>query len=97
MGEDGPEAIMPLKRGSDGKLGVASTEGRSKVTVNVINNSNTPSNINRKTGSDGEPIIEVLIGEVESSIANNIAKGNGQIPQVIEGTYGLNRAAGSYR
>jgi len=97
MGEDGPEAIMPLKRGSDGKLGVASTEGRSKVTVNVINNSNTPSNINRKTGSDGEPIIEVLIGEVESSIANNIAKGNGQIPQVMEGTYGLNRATGSYR
>ena len=34
MGEAGPEAIMPLKRGADGKLGVASA-GASGVTVNV--------------------------------------------------------------
>jgi lambda family phage tail tape measure protein len=34
MGEAGPEAIMPLKRGADGKLGVASAGG-SGVTVNV--------------------------------------------------------------
>jgi lambda family phage tail tape measure protein len=34
MGEAGPEAIMPLKRGSDGKLGVAGGGGTS-VVVNV--------------------------------------------------------------
>jgi phage-related minor tail protein len=34
MGEAGPEAIMPLKRGADGKLGVAGGGGTS-VTVNV--------------------------------------------------------------
>jgi lambda family phage tail tape measure protein len=34
MGEAGPEAIMPLKRGADGKLGVTSAGG-SNVTVNV--------------------------------------------------------------
>lgn len=33
MGEAGPEAIMPLKRGKDGKLGVAS-EGGGTTTVN---------------------------------------------------------------
>jgi lambda family phage tail tape measure protein len=33
MGEAGPEAIMPLKRGKDGKLGVAS-EGNGTTTVN---------------------------------------------------------------
>jgi phage-related minor tail protein len=33
MGEAGPEAIMPLKRGKNGKLGVAS-EGGGNVTVN---------------------------------------------------------------
>jgi hypothetical protein len=38
MGEAGPEAIMPLKRGSDGKLGV-SVEGGSGA-VNVTNNIN---------------------------------------------------------
>ena len=35
MGEAGPEAIIPLKRGSDGKLGVASDGGGGATTVNV--------------------------------------------------------------
>ena len=36
MSEAGPEAIMPLKRGKDGKLGVASTGGGlGNITVNV--------------------------------------------------------------
>lgn len=44
MGEAGPEAIMPLKRGKDGKLGV-SVDGGSG-SVNVVNN------INVSGGSD---------------------------------------------
>lgn len=36
MGEAGPEAIMPLRRGSNGKLGVeASSAGMANITVNV--------------------------------------------------------------
>jgi len=35
MGEAGPEAIMPLKRGKDGKLGVQSAGGVGNVVVNV--------------------------------------------------------------
>ena len=35
MGEAGPEAIVPLKRGRDGKLGVAGGGGSVNVTVNV--------------------------------------------------------------
>ena len=37
MGEAGPEAIMPLTRGADGKLGVASSGGASapKIVVNI--------------------------------------------------------------
>jgi len=34
MGEAGPEAIMPLSRGADGRLGVA-TKGGGSVTVNM--------------------------------------------------------------
>jgi lambda family phage tail tape measure protein len=34
MGEAGPEAIMPLKRGKDGKLGVASQGGAGQVINN---------------------------------------------------------------
>ena len=40
MGEAGPEAIMPLSRGADGRLGVrAEASGR---TVNVVMNISTP-------------------------------------------------------
>jgi len=35
MGEAGPEAIMPLKRGRDGKLGIAGGGSQTNVTVNV--------------------------------------------------------------
>jgi hypothetical protein len=39
MGEAGPEAIMPLARGADGKLGVRGGGGRA---VNVVMNISTP-------------------------------------------------------
>lgn len=39
MGEAGPEAIMPLSRGSDGKLGVRAEGGRA---VHVVMNISTP-------------------------------------------------------
>lgn len=39
MGEAGPEAIMPLKRGSDGKLGVAAGGGAGS-SMNVVFNVN---------------------------------------------------------
>lgn len=35
MGEAGPEAIMPLARGADGRLGVRGSGGTTNVTINV--------------------------------------------------------------
>ena len=35
MGEAGPEAIMPLRRGADGRLGVEANGGGTSVVVNV--------------------------------------------------------------
>lgn len=45
MGEAGPEAIMPLRRGADGKLGVAAagTGGNTSVVVNVATDGKTSS------------------------------------------------------
>jgi lambda family phage tail tape measure protein len=40
MGEAGPEAIMPLTRGADGKLGVRAAGGA--APVNVVMNIQTP-------------------------------------------------------
>lgn len=41
MGEAGPEAIMPLTRGADGKLGVRA-DGGNAAPVNVVMNISTP-------------------------------------------------------
>ncbi|MEY8838725.1 phage tail tape measure protein, partial [Cribrihabitans sp. XS_ASV171] len=41
MGEAGPEAIMPLARGPDGKLGVRQSGGGGRA-VNVVMNITTP-------------------------------------------------------
>jgi lambda family phage tail tape measure protein len=49
MGEAGPEAIMPLKRGADGKLGVAGGSG-GDVTINT--SVNVQGNINNKQDAD---------------------------------------------
>lgn len=51
MGEAGPEAIMPLKRGSDGKLGVAAG-GSGSNSMNVVFNvrSNDASSFQRSEG-----------------------------------------------
>lgn len=42
MGEAGPEAIMPLARGPDGRLGVQAGGGRAGRAVNVVMNITTP-------------------------------------------------------
>lgn len=47
MGEAGPEAILPLRRGPDGKLGVAASGGGGAPTVNIniaVDNSGNASN-----------------------------------------------------
>jgi phage-related minor tail protein len=41
MGEAGPEAIMPLTRGADGRLGVAAQGGGGRA-VTVVMNIQTP-------------------------------------------------------
>ena len=56
MGEAGPEAIMPLKRGSDGKLGV---EGGGNVTVNQTFN----------FSANGDESVKKIIAQAAPKIA----------------------------
>ena len=60
MGEAGPEAIMPLKRGANGKLGVQ-MEGGGGDTINVVQNFNFQSN--------GDATIKQLIAQAAPKIA----------------------------
>ncbi|ARC89212.1 phage tail tape measure protein [Rhodovulum sp. MB263] len=42
MGEAGPEAILPLSRGADGRLGVRSDSGGPARPIQIVMNINTP-------------------------------------------------------
>lgn len=60
MGEKGPEAILPLKRGSDGKLGVAS--GGSGPTINVyVSGTNAP-DVRRAAGQGAREALAAFNG-----------------------------------
>lgn len=94
MGEAGPEAIMPLRRGSDGKLGVSmhGPSGGSGVTVNVINNAGAAVQTQERREADGSISIDVLVDRVvaeklsrRGTAANSILRGEFGAQKVLKG------------
>jgi phage-related minor tail protein len=81
MGEAGPEAIMPLSRGSDGKLGVAAANGNSAPKITINNYSNQEAS----ASSDNMGNIIVEIGR---AIAQDIS-GGGPTYRAIKSTFGI--------
>ena len=65
MGEAGPEAIMPLKRGANGKLGVQ-MEGGGGDTINVVQNFSFQAN--------GDDSVKKIIAQAAPQIANMTKK-----------------------
>lgn len=66
MGEAGPEAVMPLKRGPDGSLGIqvhGNESAGGNVIVNVINNSTASARTQERQTSNGKQI-DVIIDQV---------------------------------
>ncbi|MBW2645087.1 MAG: phage tail tape measure protein [Deltaproteobacteria bacterium] len=51
MGEDGPEAVMPLKRTSSGDLGVVSNGGGTTIIINAIDSKSFSEVVKRNPGS----------------------------------------------
>ena len=87
MGEAGPEAIMPLKRGADGSLGIkAEGVGGSNVTVNIINQTGSEVQQQESTGPNGEKVLDVLI-------LNRVKEGfaRGDFDRTFQQSYGLRR------
>lgn len=84
MGEAGPEAIMPLKRGADGKLGVSG--GGGGTVVNVYNQSGAQTDVQESTSSDGGRQIDIYIKQAVEKIIST-----GGMDRTMQSTYGLNR------
>jgi tape measure domain-containing protein len=88
LGEAGyPEAILPLRRTSSGKLGVESTA----PVVNIYNSSGA----SVRAEEDKNGGIAVYIEQVKNSISRDIRSGAGVVTSALQGTYGLSRAAGA--
>jgi hypothetical protein len=84
IGEAGDEAVMPLTRGSGGKLGVAGMGGDVYVTVN--NNTSSQVETKETTNSDGSKSIEFLVYDT-------VKKGlsNGEFDRPMANSYGIAR------
>jgi lambda family phage tail tape measure protein len=87
MGEAGPEAIMPLKRDSDGNLGVrAPAMQPGNVEVVVHNYGTQQATTKESTDGRGNRRIEVIIGE---AAAGEMARSGSQTQGTMRSTYGL--------
>jgi phage-related minor tail protein len=90
MGEAGPEAVMPLARGSDGRLGVSAVgaaSGGTAVYVIIQNYTGEEVRTEESLDSSGNQIRKVIIGAVKQSISS------GEMDQSMSSRYGL-RARG---
>ncbi len=85
LGESGPEAIIPLKRGSDGSLGISGA-GSSPVVVNITNMSGGEVEQKETAGPNGEKILDVIIhAKVKEGLAS------GQYDRSLGQAFGLKR------
>ena len=85
MGEAGSEAILPLKRGPSGDLGVQASQ--SNVQVNIINNApNVETETRESQNAHGDKVLDVLIiSKVKDGFAN------GSFDKTLGMQYGLRR------
>ena len=83
MGEAGPEAIMPLKRDSNGNLGVRSGGG-SNVDVVVNNYGSEKATTKETTDSRGNRRIEVIIGDM---VASEVSRVGSPVQQSISSNF----------
>jgi hypothetical protein len=96
MGEAGPEAILPLRRGANGQLGVQ-TDGSAKggnVIVQIFGGGKDKPEVDQRTDGNGNEIISVMLDTVRGEMIKDV-RSEGPFAQAMQGQYGLNRAAGA--
>lgn len=85
-GEAGPEAVLPLRRNSAGKLGVmAGGAGGSPVVINIHNTTGQEARTEQSEGPDGTQI-DVFFDE---TVARNVTQPGTKTNQALRNTFGL--------
>lgn len=96
FGEAGPEAIMPLRRGSDGSLGVRAELPRMptvqasmpQVIVNIQGAQGEPE-VTTRRDQNGNLNVDLIWKQVSRQMAGEVASGQGQFVRSIERRYAL--------
>lgn len=88
-GEAGPEAILPLMRGSNGDLGVQATAPQMNVTVNNYSNATVST---RQTSPFD---MEVIVENTRAAIAADVRAGGNAVSNSFESAYGIGRGTGA--
>jgi phage-related minor tail protein len=91
FGEAGPVAIVPLKRGADGNLGIASSGpggSAGNVTVNVINAPAGVESQRTTTDAQGNTRIDVTLKTaIDGAVGDSLSAGTGR--RVLASQYGV--------
>jgi tape measure domain-containing protein len=90
MGEAGPEAILPLKRGANGQLGVQAGGSMEppETIVNVYNSADATVKTSETTNGDGSKTIDIMIEKKVKELF-----GTGAMDKSMRASYGLIRSA----
>ena len=90
MGEAGPEAVIPLVRGSNGRLGVGSSGGGMSVQIIDQRGAHAPAvDVQTTQGADGMKQLRIMLhAEVQSAFAG------GRFDGAMRQNYGIRRSAG---
>jgi phage-related minor tail protein len=90
FGEKDEEAIMPLRRGSDGKLGVAASGGGRGVNV-TVNVHNAPAGVQSQTSrvdSKGNVAVDVVLKRWgDGMVGDSLSNGSGL--RVLKRNFGI--------
>lgn len=89
MGEAGPEAIMPLKRGSDGSLGVQGGGGGVQVVINDMRqNTEAPAiKVAESRGPDNRRVLQVMVRDEVRRVVRS-----GELDTEMYSNFGVSRS-----
>lgn len=99
MGEEGPEAIVPLTRGPSGVLGIKQWGGNGggapnvSVNVEVVNNFGPDAKARVEQKPNGD--LRVIFEQVEDHLASRMGAGQGPLAKATGSRFGLNPVAGA--
>jgi phage-related minor tail protein len=67
--EAGPEAVMPLTRGANGRLGVQAEGSETKIELNIINESGQPVEAKERSRRTdmGKTIMDIVLTRVSNN------------------------------